>query len=296
MHFIIYQITNLVNGKIYIGKHKTKNLEDGYMGSGTLLKRAIEKYGIENFKKEILFECSSDEELFNKERELVNENFVAREDTYNLKVGGDGGFDYINKNGFGRTHERSINGGNNLAYRLKTDKEFRESYAKSCSRRMKKLFSEHPEKFANFKYDWTGKHHIEETKKKISLKNKKLFLGERNPQFGTIVMHNDSIRKTLHVKQVDVQQMIDSGWEIGGVYNWELHSHKNEIKQAKELKRQKDFNEKKVLYTEIYRIYCEFGFDAVKEQFDYKFSQVNFVNQCKKYVDDFKPQMGKKRG
>ena len=41
---------------------------------------------------------------------------------------------------------------------------------------------------------------------------------------------------------------------------------------------------------------CEFGFDAVKEQFDYKFSQVNFVNQCKKYVDDFKPQMGKKRG
>ena len=115
----------MVNGKIYIGKHKTNNIDDGYMGSGTLLKRAIRKYGIENFKKEILFECSSDEELFNKERELVNEEFVDRDDTYNLKIGGDGWFDYINKNGFGSTHERVKNAGNAYARKMKEDPEFK---------------------------------------------------------------------------------------------------------------------------------------------------------------------------
>lgn len=42
-------------------------------------------------------------------------------------------------------------------------------------------------------------------------------------------------------------------------------------------------------YTEMYKVYCESGFDGVKTKFGYSFSQVNFVNQCKKYVDEYKP-------
>lgn len=50
----IYRITNLINGKTYIGQHKYKKLNDSYLGSGTLIRRAIKEYGKENFKKEIL--------------------------------------------------------------------------------------------------------------------------------------------------------------------------------------------------------------------------------------------------
>jgi hypothetical protein len=55
MYYLIYKITNLINNKIYIGKHITKDKNDDYMGSGKLITRAIEKYGLENFKKEIIF-------------------------------------------------------------------------------------------------------------------------------------------------------------------------------------------------------------------------------------------------
>ena len=84
---------------IYVGKHMTDNKDDGYMGSGIRIRRAIEKYGIENFEKTILFECESVDEMNAKEAEIVNEDFIARDDVYNIKLGGDGGWDYLNSTG-----------------------------------------------------------------------------------------------------------------------------------------------------------------------------------------------------
>ena len=68
----IYRITNLTNGKMYIGQHTTSNLDDGYMGSGKLLKRAIAKYGRENFRKEWLMFCEDADELNYMERVYVD--------------------------------------------------------------------------------------------------------------------------------------------------------------------------------------------------------------------------------
>lgn len=92
MFYTIYKITNVINQKYYIGKHQTKDLNDGYMGSGKILKYAIAKYGIENFRKEILHVFDTEEEMNAKEKELI----VISEQTYNLHEGGHGGFGYIN--------------------------------------------------------------------------------------------------------------------------------------------------------------------------------------------------------
>ena len=71
---------------------------------------------------------------------------------------------------------------------------------------------------------------------------------------------------------------------------------KERIHKERESKLEKRMAQAKQDYTKMYKVYCQFGFDGVREQFGYKFSQVNFVNQCKRYVDEYKPQNGKKRG
>ena len=91
MKYIVYQITNIVNDKIYVGAQSTSDVDDDYLGSGKVLKRAIVKYGKNNFKKDVLFVFDNKEDMFSKEREIVNESFVSRKDTYNCKLGGSGG-------------------------------------------------------------------------------------------------------------------------------------------------------------------------------------------------------------
>lgn len=82
---IVYKTTNLLNGKIYVGVHNGSN--PNYLGSGTALESAIQKYGKENFTRETLFE-GTEEECLELEEFIVDEQFVLREDTYNLTIGG----------------------------------------------------------------------------------------------------------------------------------------------------------------------------------------------------------------
>ena len=91
LHYVIYQITNLVNGKIYIGKHKTENLDDGYMGSGTRISQLISKYGKNQFKKEIIKFFENRQKLSLYEKKIVNEDTIKDPLCLNLIEGGDWG-------------------------------------------------------------------------------------------------------------------------------------------------------------------------------------------------------------
>jgi len=90
--YIVYKTAHVSSGKEYIGIHKQIGNEfDGYLGSGLLLKRAIQKYGNNEFTRETLFSFDTLEDARNKERELVNIEYLLREDTFNISVGGTGG-------------------------------------------------------------------------------------------------------------------------------------------------------------------------------------------------------------
>lgn len=61
MHYLVYKITNTRNNMTYIGVHQTLDPNDDYMGSGSYIRIAIQKEGLQNFKKEILFDFDSEE-------------------------------------------------------------------------------------------------------------------------------------------------------------------------------------------------------------------------------------------
>ena len=99
MYYTIYQTTNKVNGKIYVGSHKTEDINDDYIGSGKMLNYAIDKYGIDNFEKTVLFVFENPDHMYEKEKEIVNEEFVKSPHTYNMKIGGYGGWDHVDNTG-----------------------------------------------------------------------------------------------------------------------------------------------------------------------------------------------------
>jgi hypothetical protein len=106
MFFTIYKTTNTKNGKFYIGKHQTENLEDGYLGSGNAIKEAVKKYGRKSFDKEILFIFETEEEMNLKEKEILTEEFISDRNNYNEGVGGEGGPHFKGKRHSSEVKER----------------------------------------------------------------------------------------------------------------------------------------------------------------------------------------------
>lgn len=103
MKYIVYKTTNKVNNYIYIGVHKTANPDifDGYIGCGVNIKipytyehsktkfqQAVKEFGFSNFYRETLATFDTPEQAYELEGILVNEDFLARGDVYNMVLGG----------------------------------------------------------------------------------------------------------------------------------------------------------------------------------------------------------------
>lgn len=211
MYFYLYKITNLINNKIYIGVHKTDNINDGYMGSGKIIVSAIKKYGIENFKKEILEYFDTSDKMFEREKEIVNEEFLSDPDVYNLRRGGTGGFNYINKIGLQKVARKNAN----KTLELKYGKDFLSLLGKKGTSVQKENGQlEHSinriKKYPGFKSEEHKIFAQEQArsskaieKKKDTFKKINHSQGEKNSQFGTIWItdgtNNKKISKTENI-------------------------------------------------------------------------------------------------
>lgn len=218
MFYTIYKTTNLINGKIYIGKHKTQNLDDNYLGSGKVLTYAINKHGENNFTKEYLFIFDNEEDMNNKELELVNESFIKEDTNYNIKLGGEGGWDYINNREDAAYYRKRAT---DKYVELMKDPDFRynfiqsvkDEYASRCkdkkllqnkniSRAMKEYY-----KFNDGTFK--GKKHTEETKE---LMRKPKNVGKENPQYGKMWIY--SLEEKIS-KRISKNEAIPEGWYKG---------------------------------------------------------------------------------
>jgi group I intron endonuclease len=196
--YYIYKITNLLTGKAYVGQkyvEGNKNpLKDNYMGSGLYIKRSIEKYGKENFKKEILideltsqFAANIFEIYFIKKEETLNPN------GYNFAIGGQGGKankghkhseetkNKISKANKGRKHTKETKLKMHHPHKkFSNDTRQKMSIAKKgkCSKETKLKMS-----LANLgNKKMKGKHHSKETKLKMSLTHKGRKFSEEHKQ------------------------------------------------------------------------------------------------------------------
>lgn len=214
MLYLVYKITNKIDGKIYVGVHKTLDLNDEYFGSGIMIKRSIEKYGIDNFEKEIIACFDNPESMYKMESEIVNEEFVNRKDTYNMKLGGFGSFDYINSNGFHKYPRKgnpnvlkSLEKANEVFLSMLKDPEFKGEWIDKVKKGLEEYY------LTNHGH-WLGKNHKQETIDK----QKKTFLeiehqkGNKNSQFGTVWIHNVELKQNKKILKTD---SVPEGWIKG---------------------------------------------------------------------------------
>lgn len=177
--WIVYLTTNLTNGKIYIGVHKTENPDIfcGYIGDGvnifhpssyinpqTPFQHAVKKYGTQVFKRNTIKIFNNEKDAYLLEALLVDSDFILRKDTYNVKLGGQGGSGMLKE-----VYQYDLNW--NFINKFATIKEAAQSINESDVTLTSKIFKK--EEFA--KFFWTFSE-IHNPPKDYIIKNRSIFM------------------------------------------------------------------------------------------------------------------------
>jgi hypothetical protein len=205
-HFL-YRVINVENEKYYIGVHSTDNLDDGYLGSGTRLKKSIQYHGRKLHKREILEFFESREDAYNRESEVVNENLLEDHKCLNLSLGGIG----LAKEEYARLFGKK--GNESFKKRITEDEEFRKSFvekAKESNKNNLRGFCKNPKDYGK---TFEGHSHTEEVKRSIGEKNSLHQQGEKNSQFGTIWVNKEGANKKI--KKEEKVNYLEKGWSLG---------------------------------------------------------------------------------
>lgn len=211
-HFI-YKTTCEISGKWYIGMHSTYNLDDGYLGSGAYLWHSINKYGEENHTVEILEFCDDRDSLICREKQIVNSAILKEELCMNLRQGGSGGFSSTE-------HQQKTSRAGGLGYgrKIKEDVEFAAMVKEKYSLILKRTHSQGKIKYNNFK----GKHHSEETKKRMSESHIGKQANEKNSQYGTCWINNGLTNRKIKKEELEQFLLLNEGWVKGRKMKFDL--------------------------------------------------------------------------
>lgn len=233
-YYYIYLTINRINNKKYIGKHYGE-LEDNYLGSGTLLKKAFDKYGKENFYKKILYISSSEKENSEKEIEYIKKYNAIQDDCfYNIAEGGSGGF---TTKGYSKEKRFEVNKKISIANSGLNHPMYGKHHSEETKQKLKESSLEYwtldrrqerSEQYKGDKNPMYGKHHSEEAKQKMKEsvikkgKNKKI--AKLNPDSLEIIQIYDTIREAerdLNVSHGYISRAIKSNYKAYG-FRWKF--------------------------------------------------------------------------
>ena len=137
-------------------------------------------------------------------------------------------------------------------------------------------------------------------KENISIANSISQSGKGNSQYGKIWIFNTKLKQSKSIFKDELDKYLEAGWKKGRVVDWNKFDSKLDRKLNNKLARTNKYHKKKIqnieLYTKYYQIYNEYGWKKFLEMTGYNKSKPNLVRQFQKYVKEFKPQNGKKRG